>query len=154
MLFRSNENGITDFTLQQTYEAVVTDMINIREKVLRVNKSDYPSLLADFINKNMANILVIKDGKVTMEPRGPIVARIVSDESLVQVSKAEFKKFLGERRISAREFESDMRTRNKLVDDKKGRLTTGWKSAISVDTTYLYWFKTELPPELVNDSDT
>ena len=145
MLFRS---------LQQTYEAVVTDMINIREKVLRVNKSDYPSLLTDFINKNMANILVIKDSRVTMEPRGPIVARIVSDESLVQVSKAEFKKFLGERKISTREFESDMRGRGKLIDDKKGRLTTGWKSAISIDPTYLYWFKTELPAELIDDSAT
>jgi len=50
--------------------------------VVKVNHTDYPSLLGDFINKNMANILVLKDGRTTMEPRGQIVARIVSDESL------------------------------------------------------------------------
>jgi hypothetical protein len=111
-------------------------------------------MLADFINKNMANILVIKEGRVTMEPRGPIVARIVSEESLLQVSKAEFKKYLGERKVSTREFEADMRSRKSLVDDKKGRLTTGWRNAISVDPAYLYWFKTELPSELINDSPT
>ena len=150
----ANEHNITAYALDRTYEVTVANMIDIREKVIRVNRSDYPSLLADFINRNMANILVIKDGKVTMEPRGPIVARIVSEESLVQVSKAELKKFLGERKISTREFEADMRTRGKLIDDKKGRLTTGWKNAISVDPAYLYWFKTELPSELIDDSAT
>ena len=150
----ANEHNITAYALDRTYEATVASMIEIREKVIRVNRSDYPSMLADFINRNMANILVIKDGKVTMEPRGPIVARIVSEESLVQVSKAEIKKYLGERKISTREFEADMRARGKLIDDKKGRLTTGWKNAISVDPAYLYWFKTELPTELIDDSDS
>ena len=150
----ANEHGITDYALEQTYEVTVANMIDIRDKVIKINRSDYPSLLADFINRNMANILVIKEGRVTMEPRGPIVARIVSEESLVQVSKAELKKFLAERKISTREFEADMRSRNKLIDDKKGRLTTGWKNAISVDPAYLYWFKTEIPSELIDDSTT
>jgi len=51
-----------------------------------------------------------------------------------------------------REFEFDMREKKILVDDKKGRLTTGWKSAISVDPAYLYWFKTEIPSDLFNES--
>lgn len=150
----ANEHGITDYALDRTYEVTVANMIDIRERVIKINRSDYPSMLADFINKNMANILVIKEGRVTMEPRGPIVARIVSEESLLQVSKSEFKKYLGERKVSAREFEADMRSRKSLVDDKKGRLTTGWKNAISVDPAYLYWFKTELPTELIDDSAT
>jgi len=150
----ANEHGITDYALDRTYEVTVANMIDIREKVIRINRSDYPSMLADFINKNMANILVIKEGRVTMEPRGPIVARIVSEDSLLQVSKSEFKKYLGERKVSTREFEADMRSRKSLVDDKKGRLTTGWKNAISVDPAYLYWFKTELPAELIDDSAT
>ena len=150
----ANEHNITAYALDRIYEVVVASMIDIREKVIRVNHSDYPSLLADFINRNMANILVIKEGRVTMEPRGPIVARIVSEENLVQVSKSEIKKFLGERKISTREFEADMRTRGKLIDDKKGRLTTGWKNSISAEPAYLYWFKTEIPPELFDDPST
>jgi DNA-directed RNA polymerase beta subunit len=35
----------------------------------------------------------VSDGKVTMEPRGQIVGRIVSDENLLQVSKTDFKCF-------------------------------------------------------------
>jgi hypothetical protein len=68
------------------------------------------------------------------------------------VSKTEFKKFLAERQVSLREFEFDMRDKKILVDDKKGRLTTGWKSAIGVDPAYLYWFKTQIPSELFDES--
>jgi hypothetical protein len=150
----ANEHGITAYDIERTYAKTVEAMIDIREKVVKVNHTDYPSLLGDFINKNMANILVLKDGRTTMEPRGQIVARIVSEESLLQVSKSEFKKFLTERQVSSREFEADMRERKILFDDKKGRLTTGWKSAISTDPAYLYWFKTELPSDLIDDSDS
>ena len=148
----ANEHNITGYELERIYHQTVLAMIEIRDKVVKVNRTDYPSLLGDFINKNMGNILVLKDGKVTMEPRGQIVGRIVSEEGLLQVSKTEFKKFLAERQVSLREFEFDMREKKILVDDKKGRLTTGWKSAISVDPAYLYWFKTEIPSELFNES--
>jgi len=150
----ANEHGITGYDIERVYAKTVEAMIDIREKVVKVNHTDYPSLLGDFINKNMANILVLKDGRTTMEPRGQIVARIVSEESLLQVSKAEFKKFLTERQVSSREFEADMRERKILFDEKKGRLTTGWKNAISTDPAYLYWFKTELPSDLIDDSDS
>jgi hypothetical protein len=150
----ANEHQITAYDIERVYAKTVEAMIDIREKVVKVNHTDYPSLLGDFINKNMANILVLKDGRTTMEPRGQIVARIVSEESLLQVSKSEFKKFLTERQVSSREFEADMRERKILFDDKKGRLTTGWKSAISTDPAYLYWFKTELPSDLIDDSDS
>jgi len=39
-----------------------------------------------------------------------------------------------------------------LVDDKKGRLTTGWKSAIQTDPAYLYWFQTSIPEEWSDDN--
>jgi hypothetical protein len=148
----ANEIKLTAYDIERIYPRVIQEMISIRETVVRVNFTDYQSLLGDFINKNMANILVLKDGKTTMEPRGQIVARIVSDENLLQVSKSEFKKYLSERMIGAREFEADMRERKVLVDDKKGRLTTGWKNAISTDPAYLYWFRTEIPSELLNGS--
>lgn len=143
----ANEANITAWQIERIYHKTMLKMIEIREKVVKVNRTDYPSILGDFINKNMGNILVLKDGKVTMEPRGQIVARIVSEEGLLQVSKTEFKKFLAERKISSREFEFDMRQQNILFDDKKGRLTTGWKNAISVDPAYCYWFKTSIPEE-------
>ena len=149
----SNEHGITAYEIDRIYHQTVLAMIEIKDKVVKVNRTDYPSLLGDFINKNMGNILVLKDGKVSMEPRGQIVGRIVSEENLLQVSKTEFKKFLAERQVSLREFEFDMREKKILFDDKKGRLTTGWKSAISVDPAYCYWFRTSIPEEWTQQDD-
>ena len=148
----ANEHNITAYDTDRIYHEVVRSMIDIRDNVVKVNRTDYQALLGDFVNKNMGNILVIKNGNVSMEPRGQIVARICSDENLLQISKSEFKRFLAERQISPREFEFEMKAKKILVDDKKGRLTTGWKSAIQVDPAYLYWFRTEL--DIFDDSGT
>ena len=148
----ANEHGITAYEIDRIYHETIRAMIDIRDNVVKVNRTDYQSLLGDFINKNMGNILVLKDERVTMEPRGQIVARISSNDNLLQVSKSEFKKFLAERQISPREFEFEMRNKNILIDDKKGRLTTGWRSAIQVDPAYLYWFRTEL--DIFDDKGT
>lgn len=151
----TNNAGITDLTLQRIYDQVILEMIMIRDKVIKVNRTDYESMLGDFVNANMGKILVIKDGKVALEPRNSIVARIDTNESLLQVSKVEIKKYLTERQISTREFEHDMRSRNVLIDDRKGRLTTGWKTAVSVSPSYLYWFRTQIPTDwLPNDSES
>tara|TARA_R110002126_G_scaffold88194_4_gene211496 strand:+ start:1450 stop:4278 length:2829 start_codon:yes stop_codon:yes gene_type:complete len=149
----ANNTHITAYNLETIYHQTVLAMINIRDDVVKVNAIDYPSILGDFINKNLGNILVIKAGVVSMEPRNHIVARLVSDENLLQVSKSELKKYLAERHISSREFEFDMQERKQLVDMKKGRLTTGWKSAVSADPAYLYWFDTPIFNELLNAPD-
>ena len=82
----------------------------------------------------------------------PLRVGVNVSDNLLQISKTDFKKYLAERQISSREFEFEMRDKGLLVDDKKGRLTTGWKSAIHVDPAYLYWFKTELPDGFFNDN--
>jgi hypothetical protein len=146
----ANEHNITNFELEHIYREVVRSMIEIRDKVVKVNRTDYPALLGEFVNKNMAGMLVLKNNVVTMEPRGAIVGRIVSEENLLQVTKVDFKKFLAEKQISSREFEFEMRQNKILFDDKKGRLTTGWKSAISVDPAYLYWFRTTVPDDILS----
>jgi len=143
----AHKENIIELDIDRVFHEAVLEMITIRDKVVKVNRTDYPAVLGDYVNKNLGNILVIKDGKVAMEPRGQIVGRIVSDENLMQISKTDFKKYLAERQISSREFEFEMREKNLLIDDKKGRLTTGWKAAIHVDPAYLYWFKTELPDD-------
>lgn len=149
----ANAAHITGYDIEKIYHQIVLSMINIRDDVVKINSVDYSAVLGDFINKNLGNTLVIKAGVVSMEPRGQIVARMVSDEGLLQVSKSELKKFLAEKQISVREFEFDMKERGLLTDMKKGRLTTGWKSAISTDPAYLYWFKTPVSDDLIHDAD-
>jgi hypothetical protein len=149
-----NEMGLLDLDLERIYHQVTLDMINIKDNVVKVNKTDYQSLLTEFVLANLDKTLVLKEGgKVVGEPRGAIVARIESEKSLLQVSKTEFKKYLNTRQINAREFEFDMKERGILFDDKKGRLTTGWKSAIHLDPAYLYWFNQKFPEDLIVAED-
>jgi hypothetical protein len=145
--------NIINLDISRVYHETVREMITIRDKVVKVNRTDYPSVLSDFLHKNTNSLLVIKDGKVTKEPTNQIVARMVSDENLLQVSKTALKKYLAECQISSREFEFEMRQNGALIEDKKGRLTTGWKSAIHIDPTNLYWFKTELPDGFFHGSE-
>lgn len=149
-----NQMGLIDLDLERIYHQVTLDMINIKDNVVKVNKTDYQSLLTEFVYANLDKTLVIKEGgKVVGEPRGAIVARIESEKSLLQVSKTEFKKYLNTRQINSREFEFDMREKGILFDDKKGRLTTGWKSAIHLDPAYLYWFNQKFPEDLIVHDD-
>ena len=145
--------NIIELDMERVYAEITRHMILIKDNVVRINRTDYQSLIGDYFNKHVNNFLVIKNGSVTMEPRGSIVGRIVSDDGTMQVSKSDFKKFLYEQGISSREFEFEMRNLGVLIDDKKGRLTTGWKSAVQVDPAYLYWFKTELPEELIDQAN-
>jgi len=149
----AHEANIITLDISRVYHETVREMITIRDKVVKVNRTDYPSVLSDFLHKNTNSLLVIKDNKVTKEPTNQIVARIVSDENLLQVSKTALKKYLAECQISSREFEFEMRQSGSLIEDKKGRLTTGWKSAIQIDPTNLYWFKTALPDGFFNDTE-
>jgi hypothetical protein len=149
-----NEMKLLDLDLERIYHQVTLDMINIKDNVVKVNKTDYQSLLTEFVLANLDKTLVLKEGgKVVGEPRGAIVARIESEKSLLQVSKTEFKKYLNTRQINAREFEFDMKEKGILFDDKKGRLTTGWKSAIHLDPAYLYWFNQKFPEDLIVTDD-
>jgi hypothetical protein len=149
----AHEANIIRLDISRVYHETVREMITIRDKVVKVNRTDYPSVLSDFLHKNTNSLLVIKDSKVTKEPTNQIVARMVSDENLLQVSKTALKKYLAECQISSREFEFEMRQNGALIEDKKGRLTTGWKSAIHIDPTNLYWFKTQLPDGFFNDTE-
>jgi hypothetical protein len=140
--------GIVDIDLERVYQTVIREMVYIKEKVVGVNKVDYQSILGDFINKNISNMLIIKEGKIALEPRGQLVARVETDKSLLQVSRTVFKKYLAENNISSREFEGNMRALNVLGQtDSRVRLTTGWKSAVSLEPVWCYIFTTQFPTE-------
>ena len=128
-------------------------MLHIKDKVITVNKLDYQSVLGDFVNKNMANILVLKEGKVAMEPRGQLVARVDTDKSTLQVSRTVLKAYLAERNISSREFESTLRELRVMnTTDSRVRLTSGWKTAVSLEPVWCYVFTTQIPAEWAKDA--
>jgi len=137
--------NLISLELDRVYDNVVQRMINVRENVIKVNKVDYESILGDFMNMHIPNTLVIKDGKMTYEPRGQLVARCVSDESLYQVSKTKFKEYLHLKHINVAEFEDYMKQKNILIDTKKVRLSSGWRSTGNPENVWAYNFKSTLP---------
>jgi hypothetical protein len=129
-------------------------MIEIKNKVVTLGEADHSGVLGDFINKFYTGFIGINDGKVTLEPRNSLVGRIDYGTGLVYVSTTEFKKYLLEKNISAREFERNMREKKILVEIKKMRLDAGWKQALSILDKNMnvstYVFATEIPTDFFN----
>jgi len=140
--------GIVDLDLERVYRVVTKEMLHIKDKVVTVNKVDYQSVLGDFINKNITNILIIRDNKIAMEPRGQLLARVDSDKGTLEVSRTMLRKYLTEHNISSREFETTMRELRILAPlDSRVRLASGWKSAVSLEPVWCYVFNTPFPAE-------
>lgn len=147
------EAGIVNLDLDRIFNHIVKEMIMIRDKVVKINRLDYETLLGDFLNEHLGSLLVIKEEKVVMEPRFSIVGRLSSDEGAIAVSKSVFDKWLNKRNVSAREFEVNMKEKGVLDKVKVGRLATGWKHAPSNTASTNYYFHTQIPTELIAHED-
>lgn len=145
--------GIVNLDLDRIFNHVIKEMIMIRDKVVKINKLDYESLLGDFINEHLGSLLVIKEEKVVMEPRFSLVGRISSDDANIAISKSVLDKWLNKRNVSAREFEVNMKEKGLLEHVKVGRLATGWKHAPSNTPSNNYYFKSHIPAELLQHTE-
>lgn len=145
----ANEFGIVDYDLDRIYDRLLIEMINLRDNVVKLGHMDYDSLVGDYMNKYYTGFLGINDGKVTLEPRTSLVGRIDANTGHVLISTTEFKKYLGEKQVSSREFEDAMKKKGILLGTKKTRLDSGWKSAFSgLDKNMnvnAYVFETQIP---------
>jgi hypothetical protein len=133
--------GIVDFDLERIYQKVISELNNIKLNVIKVNSTDYSAVLADFMYENMGNTLRIKEGRVTDEPRGKLVARVATDEP-TRVSKEAFKEYLHKKKITPREFERAMLESGDMLDKAaKKHLETGWKPTTTTKAANVYLFK-------------
>jgi len=152
----ANEAGITDFNLNRIYFTVIKEMVSIRENVVKVNDTDYKSIFDEFINLNHTGILVIDDGKVAHEPRSALIGRIDVQENKCYISKSAFRMHLATLQIASREFELAMKSLGFLIEEeKKHRLSTGWKSGINTGAIKVYAIdldKTDIPQEILRKS--
>lgn len=147
----ANNAGIVNFDLERIYMKILKSLVAIRDDVVKVNDIDYESMLGDFANKYIQNVLVMRGPSLVKEPRGALMARADLESGVLQVSKSEFKKYLNEYNVSTREFELEMKERGLLLDIKKARLASGWKGAIQSDPAMLYWFKHDAASDLLED---
>jgi hypothetical protein len=145
----ANEFKIVDFELNRIYDRLLYEMINLRDNVVRLGHMDYEGLVGEFINKYYTGFLGINDGKVTYEPRTSLVGRMDVALGQVFISTTEFKKYLGEKQLSSREFEKAMKDKGILIGTRKMRLDSGWKGAFSMLDKNMnvncYVFETKIP---------
>lgn len=138
--------GIVNIDLERVFTKVIAEVIAIREKTIRVNKVDYGALIGEYMNRNQMGVLVVNEGRVTREPRGPLVARIDVSSGMYYVSKTEFRKHLVEQQVSTREFEYATEKEGTLTYLGKQRLSNGWSGTTSTPIA-VYGFKVEIPDE-------
>jgi hypothetical protein len=136
--------GIVNYDLERIYQKIIHELNNIKLNVIKVNSTDYTAVLADFMYENMGNTLRIKDGRVTDEPRGKLVARVAMDEP-TRVSKEAFKEYLHKKKITPREFERAMLESGDMLDKSaKKHLETGWKPTTTTKAANVYLFKNSM----------
>ena len=145
----ANEAGIITYDLERIYHVILMEAVQLKDRTVKLNTTNYEDLIADFINKFHAGFLILNDGRVTSEPRMALVGRIEVHNQMQYISKKEFKIFLAAQQISAREFELAVGRAGILIDAKKQRLSNGWKAGMQTPPIAVYAFKTELTPEML-----
>jgi hypothetical protein len=133
----TNDAQITEYDLERIYKVIVAQMISIKDNVVKVNSVDYESLLGDYVNNKTMNTLIINDGRVTLEPRGPLLVRVEVDTGKLFINTPDFRKYLTESNISTDEFLFQMQSMGVNVIYKKARVGAGWKEGVKLQN-YCY----------------
>ena len=147
----AKEAGIIDVNLERVYNKVLHEMINIRDNVAPKHTTDYPSILNEYINLNIPNILVLEGDTVKSAPRNELAARFDIEEGILQVSVTHFKKYLAELQVSSSNFEREMKQvyiggdtkKPRLIGSVRSRLNKGWKGSGGGGNVWCYHFNPE-----------
>lgn len=147
----ANEAGILEYDLDRIYNKVISEIIQIRDRTVKLNDTDYKALVSQFYDKHHSGFLIMNEDRVVVEPRSALVGRIVIEDRFIYISCTEFKKYLAELQVSAREFERAVEQEGILIGKEKSRLTTGWRSNIGNPSPIaVYKFRTEIPKEVLS----
>ena len=154
------EAGIIELDLERVFDAVILEIIQLKDDTVKINKTDYPGLLTEFFLDNWAAILVLEEpGKIIQAPAmgKPVVGRSEIYSSTHYISKTAFKKFLATKQVSSREFEEAMKSYGLKAD--RQRITNnsgGWGKGLYDNAIGVYTIKSRLPDELLkkNEADS
>lgn len=131
----ANEAGIINIDLERVFKKVILEIIKLRDETVKLNKTDYPAIVTEFLYQNWAGTLIL-DGpnKVVQLPTSgrPLVARLEAHNNVVYISKSVFKRYMFEQQVSTKEFVTALRNEGLWVDAPRQRLTTG--SGLKIET--------------------
>jgi len=147
----AKEADIIGLNIDKIYDKITEDLIDQRNKSMKLNTPDYRGLFSLFMHDNWPNFLVLNNGMVVSEPRNGLVGRMEMGGPEVYVNKDAFKKFLTSRQISEEEFIKPLEKDGFFIRSEKKRLAAGWRPMGGLAT---FVFKSDLvPDDLPNNAD-
>jgi len=122
---------IVHLDTQRIYKKIVSEMIDIRDNVVKTNSVNYQSLIGEFLHLNNSNTLIINGGHVTTEPRNTLVVRLDMDKKELCLSKPAFRKFLTEENnVTPKQWLFQMAQTGVKIVEKKKKMASNWKPGI------------------------
>jgi hypothetical protein len=132
--------GLVHFDIERIMDVVGAELDRIVRGIV-ADEDRYEEVLGDFINKNIQNCLVIRDNKVTTEPRQALYVRAEVDEGTVWVSTSALKAYFKDVRIGLRDFENALEKRGILKSRGRKQMAAGWKDAFGTTNVQAYEIK-------------
>lgn len=133
-----NEMKLLDFNLDRIFQVVGKEMLDTVNGRRRDDESSRADVLGDFINKNIQNCLVLKDGKVVMEPRQALYVRAEVDTGTIYISTTPLKQYLREAKVDTRQFEKRLVDEGVMVGKVRKQMAAGWKAALGAHNVQAY----------------
>jgi uncharacterized protein (DUF927 family) len=141
---------INAFDIDRLFSIVAAHIIKDRQDAIK--KTDYMSVLGDFMAAHSSHTLVIKEDSTKVAPHGALVARIEADDRMYYVSRSEIKKYLTSLQISEKEFVEKLEKDGHLVFKGKKRMSTGWSGMGILAPVSAYGFKDIIPENFFDDA--
>jgi hypothetical protein len=134
----ANSLGLMQFDLDRIFSVVGAEFDDLIAGKKRDDESGREDVVGDFINKNIQSCLVVRDGKVTMEPRNALHIRAEVDNSRIFISTSAMKAYLRDIRMDVRQFENRLKQKGILIDKVRKQMATGWKDALGATNVNAY----------------
>ena len=127
----AQQAGIINFDIERVYQYVISEMVNIINNVISVNKVDYQSLFGEYLGANHRNTLVISNHRVISEPLGGLLIRDDGDLDKIYIQTTAFEKYLIENGSNVDVFIHHMNKAGYKISKHKKRLGAGWPEGAS-----------------------
>ena len=139
-----NRMNILSFDLDRIFRVIGQEFDDVIAGKKRDDENSRADIIGDFINKNIQNCLVLRDGKVTTEPRQSLFVRAEVDTGLIYISSSALKEYLKFVRMDVRNFEAKLKTSGVLQSKIKKQMAAGWKDAFGSTNVNAYELKMDI----------
>ena len=150
----TNGMGLTEFDLDRIFSVVGEGFIRLIDGRAEDDESKAESVLGDFINKNIQNALVFRNGKHVMEPRNALSITADVDEGVIWLSTSAVKEYLRQNKLSPTWFEGELERRGILKEKSRKQMAAGWKAAFGSTNVQAYKVVMDISQIFKDDEDT